>query len=313
LFTGVVKGAQLSVWVFGNGVKILRGIQLAYSAVTGGITAVQTLYNLAVGSGFGATVAFGGAMTGASLAAGEMAIAEEAAMVGAGELAIAEEAAAAGAVEVGTAAVAAEAGIGGIGVAASIALAPIVAVTAAVAALAAAAYELYQLYKESGGADGMWAGIKGFAGVGTKSWGLNGYNQGVDQTMNAKARAERADANASETTPMRAPTDYRFGPGGAGAALAADARAPGPYAGGYQLPGAPAMPAIGPIAPIVSTRDQQSDAQAKSNQEVSQTLKGLPAQVRDSLKGVVVLKLPPGVGADTSGAPGVSVTPSGSY
>jgi TP901 family phage tail tape measure protein len=290
LFTGVVKTAEGAVWLFSNATKVCQGITLAYRGVVAGITAVQTLYTLATGSGFGATVAFGGSMTAAALQAGELALAEEAATLATGELAIAEEAAAAGAAEVAVTAGAAEAGIAGIGAAAAAAVVPLAAAAAAAAALYAAYSQNEGLKKATGG--------KGVLDVGWEWATTNkGLKEIADENLDAQARDEAARRDPVTANRGSRPDPMGFGYGGP-----SDTRPPGPYADGYVPPGAP--PQLVPL--------RGDDGNAQSSAQLKASIDALAAKLNAN-GGTVKLILPKGVSAEKSGAPGVEVNQSGGF
>jgi TP901 family phage tail tape measure protein len=287
LFTGIVKGAELAIWTFGNAVKIVKGITIAYEAALALGGWATTGLGWAINTTTGSTVAFGGAMTTASLAAGEAALAEQG-------LTFAT-------VELEAAAAPAAAGIAGIGAAAAAIVAPL----AAAAAAAGAAYLAYDQFKAFEKENGGWEGVKGFFGVGTQDWGY----EGISEVMDRQARAERADQDAMEMTRRKTPTgrdwatEYGFGAG------PTPMRPPGPYADGYQA--APALPPAPPPM-LVSARDQGSAETAKSNSELKAAINQLTSKLNAN-GGTVKLFLPKGVTAETSGAPGVEVMQSGGF
>jgi len=288
LFTGVVKTAQFAVWGFANMAKIAKVAMWTWEA---GVAAVKWA-TIALGAAevetAGLTVGFGAAMTEASL--------------GAGELALGEEGVAAGLVEIEAASVGAESGIAGVGAAAGTALVPIAAAAAALAGIAAAAYEAKQFANENGGLEG----VKGFLGIGNRRGGF----EGVDDAMNEQARKEAAQRDAATVKPWETVQ-------GAAAAAAYDKFGAGPAASGYGPGSVPAgfgipMPAPA-TAPQVVPGGSQSDAQAKTNQQLNDTLRQIVPQLSGALKGTLTIRLPKGATGDVAGAPGVNVQPSGGF
>jgi TP901 family phage tail tape measure protein len=298
LFTGIVKTAQFAVWGFANMAKIAKTAMWAWEAATTAVKWATVAVGAAEVETAGLTVGFGAAMTEAS--------------VGAGELALAEEGVTAGLVEVEAAAVGAEAGIVGIGAAAATAAIPLIAAAAALAAV----YNAKKFLDENGGEEGL----KGFFGLN----GQGGGKEGVDAVMNQQAHADLvarrlARGDNADGSPKwgagsaaGAASDLVGGnPGGKGQWAGAfgigapGARPPGPYADGYVSPAATPQ--------VVPMRDQQSDAAAKTNQQLNDTLRQLVPQLSGAMKGTLTIRLPKGATGEVAGAPGVNVQPSGSF
>ncbi|MES1184527.1 MAG: phage tail tape measure protein [Myxococcales bacterium] len=305
LFTGAVKVAEAGLWIFGNTAKLMKaGIWLWNAAlataefITGalGVTQVGTT---------GLTVAFGGAMTTSSIAAYELALAEEAATAAGGELALAEGAAATSAGTMAAATTSVTSALGAM------------AAKAGIAALAAGAvYAAYDQAQAFMAENGGWDGVNAFLGLGTEN-GDYGFTA-VDAMMNRKAKEQaladgRIGPNATGTPaaqmrvseilggPDAAPKTYaeQFGLPPLGP------RPPGPYADGYVTPSV--TPQVAP------SRDAGGGDQARINQQLQDTIKQLVPQLAGALKGTITIQLPKGATGDVSGAPGVVVSQSGGF
>ncbi len=305
LFTGVVKTAEAGLWIFGNTAKIVKaGVWLWNAAlataefITGalGVTQVGTT---------GLTVAFGGAMATSSVAAYDLALAEEAAAAAGGELALAEGAAAAGA---GTMAAATSSVTSALGA---------MAAKAGIAALAAgavyAAYDQAQKFMaENGGMDG----VNAFLGLGTEN-GDYGFSA-VDAMQNRKAKQAALDegrigpnATGTPAAQLRV-SEILGGPNAEPRSYAEELglpaprqRPPGPYADGYAMPTAPA-PQLTP------KRDAGSAEQVQTNKQLQAVIQQLAAKV-GTPGGVLKIQLPKGATGELSGAPGVEVNQSGGF
>lgn len=94
-FTAAMKVARVGVFLFGNAVKILRGITLAYNFVVNGTRAALVAYRVATQVGAANTIAMSAAMNGATASAGTMTAATTAAGASFGRLALTAGAAAA--------------------------------------------------------------------------------------------------------------------------------------------------------------------------------------------------------------------------
>lgn len=286
LFTGAVKAAEGAVWLFARATTIVKAgaWMLETGAAAGAAIKAYTLFGKV---GPASIVAMGTAMNGSKVGSG----------------------------------------IAAIGSAAGLGLGPVLAIAAAVGSVGFALYELYGLVKDSGGLMGFGedaaSGIAGFFGSGTKSWGANGFLEGyaggndarlnMDAARRFKGEAPQwtdksAASAASDLTGFgsgygRTSNDYAGAFGMTPKGMPAP-RPPGPYADGYVTPAA---------APQVSARDSGSADQARVNQLLQDTIKQMVPQLSAAMKGALTIKLPKGVTAEVSGAPGVEVVQSGGF
>lgn len=306
LFTGIVKVTELAIWGFSNTVKIVKGAMWLWTAATAAVDLALTALGAAQIGTTGLTVGFGTAMTGASVAAGELAIAEHAAAVAGTELAVAEGAATAAAGPMTAATVAASGAFSTLAAKAGLA-------GVAIGAVWLANDQLNSFLAENGG----WDGFNAFMGLGTED-GDYGFTA-VDAMLNRKAKEQAAqeDGGGYTGTPKaRAQVSAILGGPGYGGAdswaqefgLPAPRPQPGPFAGGYVMPGAAPT-----VAPQVATgRDEASAELVKSNQALQQMVKDLSGKL-GSGAGTLKVILPKGATGEVSGAPGVSVGQSGGF
>lgn len=262
-FSIAVKGARVAVFLFGNAAKIAKGIAIAWEFTMGTLKSAMYAYQVATGIGTANTVAFGGAMTTATVGAEGL-----------------------------TAATAATGG----------AMDSLAVKAGAVGLALAAAYAAYDQGSKFLAENGGWEGVKAFVGAGDDptSFGRDAVLEMQNRQARERRAAEDAGVPKFSETVQGAPMARAFDKMGMPAAI--PLTAPGGYAAAFGQPPtggtlgmAPPPAAPPPAAPAQSvTRDELSAAVKQSLEVTIKTPEGTSAEVTKKPSGAKVNLQPSG-------------------